>query len=103
MHSSLSSLHLSTAMSETPPTVQQVRERSGTRAFYWLAAAAQTIAAALDVKDGDQLKTAAQFSLALALVLLASAGPEQSRFLSFITYLALAAAIGLLIARVMAG
>jgi hypothetical protein len=86
---------------ETPPTVRQVRDRRA-KALYWLAAAAQTIAAALDVKDGDQLKTASQFSIALALVLLATAGPEQSRFRSFIIYVVLAATIGLLVARVLA-
>lgn len=95
-------MHIARMQTETPPTVRQFRDRAKARALYWLAAAAQTIAAALDVKDGDQLKTAAQFSLALALVLLASAGPEHSRFRSFIIYLALAAAIGLLIARMLA-
>jgi hypothetical protein len=88
---------------ETPPTVRRFRDRAKAKAFYWLAAGAQTIAAALDVRDGDELKTAAQFSLALALVLLASAGPEQSRFRTFLIYLILAAAIGLLFARVLAG
>jgi hypothetical protein len=80
-----------------------VKDTPKGRALYWVAAATQTIAAALDVRDGDQLKTASQFSLALALVLLASFGPEHSRFRSFIVYLALAVAIGLLVARVMAG
>lgn len=87
---------------ETPLHVRRFRDRAKARAFYWLAAGAQTIAAGLDVREGDELKTAAQFSLALALVLLASAGPEPSRFRSLIVYLALAAAIGLLVARVLA-
>ena len=87
---------------ETPNTLRMFAIRAKARAFYWLAAGAQTLAAAIDLRDNDELKTAAQFSLALALVLLASAGPEQSRFRTSIIYLAILVAVALLLARVLA-
>ena len=84
------------------PTLRTLAIRAKARAFYWLAAGAQTLAAAIDLRDSDELKTAAQFSLAFALVLLASAGPEHSRFRTSIIYLAILIAIALLLARVLA-
>ena len=87
--------------SETPRTIRTLADHARARALYWLAAGAQTIAAALDLRDSDELKTAAQFSLALALVLLASAGPEQSGFRRFIIGLALVIAVGLMLARLL--
>jgi hypothetical protein len=86
---------------ETPRTIQRLTERAKLKAFYWIAAAAQTIAAVLDLRDGDQLKTASQFSLALTLVLLATTGQEQSRFRNLVIYVALAVALGLLLARIL--
>lgn len=86
----------------TPRTTRRLASRAQAKALYWLAAAAQAIATALDLAEGDQLKTAGQFSLVLCLVLLATSGAEVSKFRALLVYIMIAVAIGLFVARFMA-
>lgn len=86
----------------TPRTTRRLASRAQARALYWLAAAAQAVATAIDLREGDQLKTAGQFSLVLTLVLLATAGSEVSKGRAFLVYIAIAVAIGLFVARALA-
>jgi hypothetical protein len=87
---------------ETPRTARRIATGANAKVFLWLATAAQSIAAVLDLADGDRLKTAGQMSLIVAFVLLATSSPEQSKFRNFVVYIALIVSIGLLVARVLA-
>lgn len=86
----------------TPRTMRRLSSRAQVKTLYWIAAFTQGVAALLDLSDRDQLKTAGQLSLALALVLLATSSADQGWFKTFIVYVVLAVSIGLLLARVLA-
>lgn len=69
------------------------------RIMYVLAAAAMAVAGVLALVAGDLLKAVGNFSLVAALILLATARPEETRAKKVVIYALVAVAIGLLIAR----
>ena len=70
------------------------------RPLYWIAAIAMAIAAVLELqKEPDYLKASSRLALIVALVMLATARPAESRAKKIAIYFVLAIAIGLLVAR----
>ncbi len=68
--------------------------------LYWIAAIAMAIAAVLELrKEVDYLKLSSRIALIVALVMLATTKPVESRGKKVAIYVVLAIAIGLLIAR----
>ena len=71
--------------------------------LYWIAAIAMAIAAVLELqKEPDYLKASSRLALIVALVMLATAKPVESRAKKIAIYFVLAIAIGLLLARLVA-
>ena len=71
--------------------------------LYWIAAIAMAIAAVLEFqKEPDYLKASSRLALIVALVMLATAKPAESRAKKIAIYLVLAIAIGLLVAGLVA-
>ncbi|MEX2151738.1 MAG: hypothetical protein WD825_00265 [Gemmatimonadaceae bacterium] len=84
---------------QTPPTPAK---RPGYKGLYWIAAGAMTVAGALAIiQDSDYLKAGGQFALVVALVLLATARPEETRAKKVAIWALLAIAIALLLVRVL--
>lgn len=72
--------------------------------LYWIAAVAMAIAAILELREEpDYLKASSRVALIVALVMLATAKPVESRAKKVAIYVVLAIAIGLLLARLMGG
>jgi hypothetical protein len=72
------------------------------KVMYWIAAGAMTIAAVLAAmeKPVDWMGIAGRGSLIAALVLLATARPEETRAKKIVIYTLVAVALGLLVARI---
>jgi hypothetical protein len=73
------------------------------KALYWIAAAAMLIATVLAVMERplDWMSIAGRISLIAALVLLATAKPEETRSKKVLIYALTAVALGLLLARIL--
>ena len=72
--------------------------------LYWIAAVAMAIAAILELREEpDYLKASSRVALIVALVMLATAKPVESRAKKVAIYVVLAIAIGLLLARLIGG
>jgi lysylphosphatidylglycerol synthetase-like protein (DUF2156 family) len=72
--------------------------------LYWIAAVAMAIAAILELREEpDYLKASSRVALIVALVMLATAKPVESRAKKVAIYIVLAIAIGLLLARLVGG
>ena len=72
--------------------------------LYWIAAVAMAIAAILELRaEPDYLKASSRVALIVALVMLATAKPVESRAKKVAIYVVLAIAIGLLLARLVGG
>lgn len=72
--------------------------------LYWIAAVAMAIAAILELREEpDYLKASSRVALIVALVMLATAKPVESRAKKVAIYVVLAIAIGLLLARLVGG
>lgn len=87
---------------EPQPQPPQPPDR-GTRikVAYWIAAALMTIAAIVSlVREADYMKAAGNLSLVVALVLLATAKPAETRAKKVLIYALVAISLGLLIARI---
>lgn len=83
-----------------PQTTPTPAKRAPIKGLYWLAAAAMAVAGALTiVQDSDYMKAAGQFALVVALVLLATARPEETRAKKIAIYALVAISIGLWLAR----
>jgi hypothetical protein len=84
---------------QTPPTPAK---RQPLKGLYWLAAAAMVVAATLTIiQDADYLKASGQFALVVALVLLATARPAETRAKKVAIWALLAISIALLLVRVL--
>ena len=78
--------------------------RRNLKPLYWIAAVAMAIAAILELREEpDYLKASSRVALIVALVMLATAKPVESRAKKVAIYVVLAIAIGLLLARVFGG
>lgn len=72
--------------------------------LYWIAAVAMAIAAILELREEpDYLKASSRVALIVALVMLATAKPVESRAKKVAIYVVLVIAIGLLLARLIGG
>ena len=77
--------------------------RKNLKPLYWIAAIAMAIAMVLELRnEPDYLKASSRVALIIALVMLATAKPVESRAKKIAIYLVLAIAIGLLLARLAA-
>jgi hypothetical protein len=87
---------------QTPQPVEQSRTL---KIMYWLAAAAMAIAAVLEILNPapDYMKVGSRVSLVVALLLLATARPAESRAKKVLIYALVAVALGLLLARLARG
>jgi lysylphosphatidylglycerol synthetase-like protein (DUF2156 family) len=86
---------------------QQNAPATGTRRnlkpLYWIAAIAMAIAAVLELRnEPDYLKASSRLALIVALVMLATAKPAESRAKKIAIYVVLAIAVGLLLTRMVA-
>ena len=74
--------------------------RRNLKPLYWIAAIAMAIAAILELQnEPDYLKASSRLALIVALVMLATAKPAESRAKKIAIYVVLAIAIGLLLVR----
>jgi hypothetical protein len=86
---------------QNTPTTGTVRNL---KPLYWIAAVAMAIAAILELREEpDYLKASSRVALIVALVMLATAKPVESRAKKVAIYVVLAIAIGLLLARLIGG
>lgn len=87
---------------QTTPTTSPARDAK-LKVVYWIAAAAMAIATVLAAMQTpvDWMAIAGRGSLIAALVLLATAKPEETRAKKVVIYALVAIALGLLLARMM--
>lgn len=84
---------------QTPPTSEK---RPVPRALYWVPAIIMAIIGVLAiVNDRDYMEAGGNFALVVALVLLATARPEETRTKKLAIYALIAISIGLLLARIL--
>jgi hypothetical protein len=88
----------------SPQSPSPVTPRRDIRPLYWLAAAAMAISIALEFfgDDGvDPLKVGSRSALLVALLLLATARPAETKAKKWLIYGLVAVALGLLLARLL--
>lgn len=89
-------------MAAQPP--QQPMDNSRKfKVLYWIAAAAMAVAGVLElIEEPDYLKATSRLALMVALIMLATARPAETRAKKMLIYALLILAIGLFVARLFA-
>ena len=86
---------------ETPDRVDSTPRL---KLVYWIAAAAMTISIVLDVmKTPNWLSVGGRVSLVIAMVILATAKPVETRAKKIVVYALCAISLGLLLAKIAGG